>query len=185
MHVLNRCPTLAVQNRTPEEAWSGIKPTVEYFRVFGCLAHVHVPYQKRIKLDDKSLQCVLLGVSDESKAYRLFDPVAKKIIVSRDVVFEENEGWNWNMSKEEMASDVLEWGDSEEEGEAENEREFGAEINENTEAGSSEVNENEEAGSSGTNGAGSSGTSSPSSESHDENSSVPVQGRPRRVSHWM
>ncbi|CAL2265082.1 unnamed protein product [Prunus armeniaca] len=92
VHVLNRCPTLAVQNRTPEEAWSGMKPTVEYFRVFGCLAHVHVPDQKRIKLDDKSTQCVLLGVSDESKAYRLFDPVSKKIIVSRDVVFEENKG---------------------------------------------------------------------------------------------
>ena len=87
VHVLNRCPTLAVQNRTPEEAWSGMKPRVEYFRVFGCLAHVHVPDQKRIKLDDKSIQCVLLGVSDESKAYRLFDPVSKKIIVSRDVVF--------------------------------------------------------------------------------------------------
>lgn len=87
VHVLNRCPTLAVQNRTPEEAWSGMKPRVEYFKVFGCLAHVHVPDQKRIKLDDKSIQCVLLGVSDESKAYRLFDPVSKKIIVSRDVFF--------------------------------------------------------------------------------------------------
>ena len=87
MYVPNRSPTLVVQNLTLEETWSGIKPTVEYFRVFGCLAHVHVPDHKRIKLDDKSIQCVLLGVSDESKAYRLFDPVSKKIIVSRDVVF--------------------------------------------------------------------------------------------------
>lgn len=175
VHVLNRCPTLAMQNRTPEEAWSGTKPTVEYFRVFGCLAHVHVPDQKRIKLDDKSVRCVLLGVSDESKAYRLFDPVSKKIIVSRDVVFEENEGWNWNMSSEEMVSDVLEWGDSEEERDAtENEEEFGA-----------EANENEEAGSNSTNGVGSSSTSSPSSESHDENSPGSVQGRARQVPRWM
>ena len=29
------------------------------------------------------------GVSDESKAYRLYDPATKKIIVSRDVIFEE------------------------------------------------------------------------------------------------
>jgi hypothetical protein len=28
-----------------------------------------------------------LGVSDELKAYRLFDLVSKKIIVSRDVIF--------------------------------------------------------------------------------------------------
>jgi len=43
VHVLNRSPTLAVKNMTPEEAWSGIKPSVEHFRVFGCVSHVHVP----------------------------------------------------------------------------------------------------------------------------------------------
>lgn len=31
VHVLNRCPTFAVKNRTPEEAWSGIKPSVDHF----------------------------------------------------------------------------------------------------------------------------------------------------------
>ncbi|XP_073264776.1 uncharacterized protein [Populus alba] len=46
-YVLNRCPTLAVKNITPQEAWSGVKPSVEHFRVFGCLAHVHVPAAKR------------------------------------------------------------------------------------------------------------------------------------------
>ncbi|GJX04969.1 retrovirus-related pol polyprotein from transposon TNT 1-94 [Tanacetum coccineum] len=45
-------------------------------------------------------KCVLLGVSDESKAYRLYDPVSKKIIVSRDVIFEEDESWNWANSSE-------------------------------------------------------------------------------------
>jgi len=38
---------------------------VEYFKIFGCLAHAHVPNQKRIKLDDKSKTCIFLGVSDE------------------------------------------------------------------------------------------------------------------------
>lgn len=71
----------------PKEAWSGSKPSVEHFRVFGCLAHVHVPDNKRIKLDDKSMKCILLGVNKESKAYRLFDPVSKKIVISRDVIF--------------------------------------------------------------------------------------------------
>ncbi|TXG65249.1 hypothetical protein EZV62_006524 [Acer yangbiense] len=90
VYILNRSPTLVVKNITPEEAWSGIKPSVEHFRVFGCLAHVHVPDAKRTKLEDKSIACVLLGVSEESKAYRLYNPIAKKIITSRDVVFEEN-----------------------------------------------------------------------------------------------
>jgi hypothetical protein len=55
VHVFNINPTLAVQNKTLGEAWSGMKPTVEYFKVFRYLAHVHVPNHKRIKLDDKSI----------------------------------------------------------------------------------------------------------------------------------
>jgi len=69
VHVLNRSLTLTVKDKTPEEMWSGIKPRVDYFKVFGSLAHGHVPDTRRSKLDDKSMQCVLLGVSDESKAY--------------------------------------------------------------------------------------------------------------------
>lgn len=78
VHVQNRSPTSAVENKTPEEAWSNMKPSMNYFRVFGCVSHVHVPDQKRSKLDDKSKICILLGVSDESKAYRLYDPITKK-----------------------------------------------------------------------------------------------------------
>ena len=110
VHVLNRSPTLAVRNQTPEEAWSGIKPSVVYFRVFGCISHVHVPDSKRTKLDDKSLVCVLLGVSEESKAYRLYDPVSQRIIVSRDVVFEEDKGWNWDKQYDAAIKCNLEWG---------------------------------------------------------------------------
>ncbi|MCI41411.1 copia-type polyprotein, partial [Trifolium medium] len=75
---------------------SGVKPSVHHFRVFGCLAHVHVPNVHRKKLDGKSIKCVHLGVSEESKAYKLYDPIERKIIVSRDVIFEETKGWNWD-----------------------------------------------------------------------------------------
>lgn len=78
VHILNRSPTLAVKAVTPEEAWSGNKPCVDYFRVFGYIAYVHTPDARRSKLDDKSMKCVLLGVSEESKAYRLYNPILKK-----------------------------------------------------------------------------------------------------------
>lgn len=42
------------------------------------------------KLDDRSKPVVHLGVEPESKAYRLYDPHAGKLHVSRDVGFEEN-----------------------------------------------------------------------------------------------
>jgi len=94
-HVLNRSPTLIVKDMTPEEAWSGRKPSVEHFRVFECIAYVHIPDVKRSKLDDKNVKCVLLGFSSESKAFKMFDPVEKKVHISRDVIFEEDKKWNW------------------------------------------------------------------------------------------
>jgi transposase InsO family protein len=83
IHILNRSPTFAVKDKTPEEAWSGVKPLVEYFKVFGCLSHVHVFNNNRTKLDDKSRGYVLLGVSVKSKAYRLYDPMSQRIIVNK------------------------------------------------------------------------------------------------------
>jgi len=111
IYVLNRCPTLAVKDVTPEEAWSKVKPSVDHFRVFGCVAHVHIPDAKRTKLENKSFSCVLLGVSEESKAYRLYDPTAKRIVISRDVIFEEEKQWDWDKSYEEQVLMNLEWGD--------------------------------------------------------------------------
>jgi len=115
VHILDRSPTLAVRNKTPEEVWSGFKPSVSHFRIFGCIFHVHVPDNKRVKLDDKSIKCILLGVSEEFKAYRLFDPISQRIIVSRDVIFQEDQKWNWDDSHTETILADLEWKDDNEE----------------------------------------------------------------------
>nr|GMC93841.1 Retrovirus-related Pol polyprotein from transposon TNT 1-94 [Ipomoea batatas] len=52
-------------------------------------------------------------VSEESKAYRLYDPNSKKIIISRDVVFEEDKAWDWDQKCENAGVCDLEWGDQE------------------------------------------------------------------------
>ena len=91
VYVLNRAPTSAVKDKTPQEAWSGKKPTVEHFRVFGCDAYAHVSDEKRTKLDSKSAECIFLGYYEGTKSYRLFNPEAKKIVKSRDVKFVESE----------------------------------------------------------------------------------------------
>jgi len=109
VHVLNRSPTLAVKNKTPAEAWNGIKPSVAHFRVFGCISHVPVPDHRRVKLDAKSLKCVFLGVSENSKAYRFFDPISQKIIISRDVVFEEDQKWNWDDIPKPVTTNDFAW----------------------------------------------------------------------------
>ncbi|GAU38467.1 hypothetical protein TSUD_151900 [Trifolium subterraneum] len=100
-----KSPTVSVKNITPEEAWSGIKPSVHHFRVFGCLAYAHIPDNQRKKLNNKNIKCVLLGLSDESKAYKLYDPLERRIIVSRDVVFDESKGWEYDQkNKEEVGN---------------------------------------------------------------------------------
>ena len=107
-------PNTCVKERTPEEAWHNSKPSVEYFKVFGCVGHVHISDKKRQKLDDRSLPCVFLGFSKESKAYRMYDPVSKKVIISRDVVFEEDKSWDWKQTNEGIHSSTLAWGDTHE-----------------------------------------------------------------------
>ena len=45
---------------TPYEKWFGTKPDVSNLRIFGCRAMVHVPKEKRKKLDAKSKNCLLV-----------------------------------------------------------------------------------------------------------------------------
>ena len=106
VHILNRSPSAAVNEVTPEEKWSNNKPSVDHLRIFGCIAYAMVPYERRIKLDEKSTKCVFFGLSKESKAYRLYDPKTKKILISRDVRFDESNGWDWEAKTEEKE---LEW----------------------------------------------------------------------------
>jgi len=109
VYILNRSPSKALKEITPEEKWSNWKPSVEHLRIFGCLAYALVPYQRRIKLDEKSIKCVMFGVSKESKAYRLYDPATGKILISRDVHFDETRGWEW---EDKLLEQELVWEDS-------------------------------------------------------------------------
>jgi hypothetical protein len=66
--------------------------------------HVHIHDSQRKKLDNKSKKCVLFGISDESKGYKLYHPVDKKIIIGRDVIFEESKTLEWNKNQKQNES---------------------------------------------------------------------------------
>jgi hypothetical protein len=89
VYIQNRCPTKALDSKTPQEVWSGRKPDVSHLRVFGCKTFAHVPDEKRTKLESKSMPCVFLGYYEGTKAYRLMCVETKRIIKSRDDVFIE------------------------------------------------------------------------------------------------
>ncbi|KAK4429806.1 Glutamate receptor 2.5 [Sesamum alatum] len=79
-----------------KKAWSRYKPTITHLRVFGSIAYTHVPDQKRTKLDDKSARYVFIGYDQSSKGYKLYNPSSRKIVISRDVEFDEEGVWKWN-----------------------------------------------------------------------------------------
>ena len=72
--------------------------------MFGCIAYSHNSDEKRGELDDKLEKCIFVGYSENSKAYRLYSPVSKKVIISRDVKFDEAKLWQWNAPKEDQNS---------------------------------------------------------------------------------
>jgi len=38
-------------------------------------------------MDNKGHICIFVGYSEETKGYKLYDPVVRKVIISRDVQF--------------------------------------------------------------------------------------------------
>jgi hypothetical protein len=90
---MNRTSTVVVHGMTHEEKFTGKKPNVSYLRVFGCIAYVHVPDEKRSKLNPIVKKCTFTGYSLKQKGYRCFNPSIRKLQMSRDVVFNEMVSW--------------------------------------------------------------------------------------------
>ena len=91
VYLRNRSPSRSVQNVTPFEAWTNEKPSISHLKTFGCKCYAHIPKQIRTKLEPKAKECIFVGYPLESKAYRVYDPVDKRLFVSRDVTFLENQ----------------------------------------------------------------------------------------------
>ena len=81
-YLKNRSPTSTLVDKTPYEVWSSQKPSVAHLRVFGCEAFMHVPKEKRRKLDNKAEKCIFVGYKDGIKGYKLWNPVTRKIVYS-------------------------------------------------------------------------------------------------------
>ena len=108
VYVQNRFPHAKLGEKTPQEIWSGKKPSVSHLKVFGSVAYGQVPSQHRTKLEDRSRKYIFIGYDEKSKAYKLFDPVNNKVVVNRDVHVEETKAWSWsNLTKEGTSSEVV------------------------------------------------------------------------------
>lgn len=103
-YIINRAASRVINAKTPYELFKGKKPYIGHLRIFGCIGFAKVESQHLRKLDNRSIKLVHLGIEPGSKAYRLFDPTNKKVMVSWDVIFDESKGWDWTTSNKEDTS---------------------------------------------------------------------------------
>ena len=90
MYVHNRIPHIALGNKTPEEMFTGENPEVNHLKIFGCLVYLHIPREKKSKLDPSGKKGLFVGYSEQKKANRIYIPGYHQIELSIDATFDED-----------------------------------------------------------------------------------------------
>jgi len=89
VYVQNRVPHQALDNKTPEEVFIGVKPDVSHLCIFGCPVYFHVPKDKRNKLETMGRKGTFIGYCENSKAFRIYILGQRKVEICRDVTFDK------------------------------------------------------------------------------------------------
>ncbi|KAG8489499.1 hypothetical protein CXB51_017516 [Gossypium anomalum] len=84
--LINRSLSVAIEKKTPQEVWSGNPANYFDLNIFRCPAYTHVDNGK---LELRSIKCVFLGYKAGVKGYKLWCPENRKVVISRDVGFDE------------------------------------------------------------------------------------------------
>ena len=82
VYLVNWCTANGVHVLTPYEIFVGTTPILSHLKVFGSIVYVHIPNEKRQKLDPKSKKCILVEYSSEQKGYKCFNPSTRAVQVS-------------------------------------------------------------------------------------------------------
>ena len=100
IYLQNRSPHRAMGCKTPKELFTGKRPEIGHFRIFGCLAYSHVPSEKRTKLEPTAEKGIFVGYDETLKAFRIYLPSQRKVVVRRDVKFEEEKAFRKSIDLE-------------------------------------------------------------------------------------
>ena len=69
--------------------YTGKKPEVSHLKIFGCLVYVHIPKEKRTKLDPSGKKGIFVGYCEVSQAFMIYISGFHHIDISRYVTFDE------------------------------------------------------------------------------------------------
>jgi hypothetical protein len=75
VYVQNRSPHKVLEDKTPEEAFFGVKSEIDQFLILSCPVYIHVPAEKRAKLEPSWEKGLFIGYSETLKAHRIWIPM--------------------------------------------------------------------------------------------------------------
>lgn len=86
-YLINRGPHTGIDCKTPYEVWSGKPADYSLLRIFGSTVYYHV---NEGKLEPRAKKGVFVGFGSGVKGYRVWSPSENRVILSRNVIFDEN-----------------------------------------------------------------------------------------------
>jgi hypothetical protein len=89
-YLSNRTPVVSQSGHTPFECWYSHKPDLSHLCEICCRAFVLIQNRHNPKIYDWSVECVLIGYSLDSKAYRCYHRETHKVFVSYHISFIES-----------------------------------------------------------------------------------------------
>ena len=72
MYVLNRLSHSALGFKTPEDMYTRKKPEASHLKIFSFPVYVHIPKEKRTKLDPSRKKVIFVGYCEVLKAFRIY-----------------------------------------------------------------------------------------------------------------
>jgi hypothetical protein len=90
VYVQNRLSHSALGFKTWKEMFIGKKPEVSHLKIFGCPVFIHIPKEKRNKLEPSGKKGIFVRYCEVSKAFSIYIPGHRHIEISRDVTFDED-----------------------------------------------------------------------------------------------
>ena len=89
MYIGNKSPHVVLDEKTPKEVFTSEKLDISHLRIFGCLVYIHIPKEKRTKMEPSRNKGNFVDYSEISKAFRIYVPSERHVEVSQDVTFHE------------------------------------------------------------------------------------------------
>ena len=87
VHTINRTPSSVIDHHTPYQRLHGTPSSYDHLRGFGSACFVLLQSHEHHKLQPCSRLCCFLGYGDGQKGFQCYNPISKRLRVSRHVLF--------------------------------------------------------------------------------------------------